>query len=229
MKILFFDATQDWIEVGTCSFFSSGSVNSNNLNPNNFILHYRISYPSVKESSFRLILEIEKALQESQWDKPDLIVFCDGPGSFTGVRITVTSARNLSQLWKIPLFPIHSVDLYSLGLALKHYKTVFLALDGKQGKYFYGGFSSGAFLSIQDLEPKKILEILERADFSKSIFAVSGNVSPFSNPDLLNLNENLPHFFEALQTDVIRSLLTKDQFSNYTEVLPFYLRGTYVD
>ncbi len=219
MKILFFDASQDWIEVSTCSISDSFEHE----------LHYRIAFKSVKESSFRLVKEIETALEKSSWEKPDLIVVCDGPGSFTGVRITITTARSLGQFWNIPLLPIHSVSLYSLSLFRTLGKSTLIALDGKQGKYFFGGLPFESFSSIQDLEPQNIMRILERADFSKTNFAVSGNALPFSQPELLILNENLPNFFEALQTDYFRSLLTKEQFSNYAEVLPFYLRGTYVD
>ncbi|HCJ67064.1 MAG TPA: tRNA (adenosine(37)-N6)-threonylcarbamoyltransferase complex dimerization subunit type 1 TsaB, partial [Elusimicrobia bacterium] len=56
---------------------------------------------------------IENVLKDSEWQVRDLegIAVDEGPGSFTGIRIGLASARTLAQLLNIPLVGIVSLDV----------------------------------------------------------------------------------------------------------------------
>ncbi|MBI3395654.1 MAG: tRNA (adenosine(37)-N6)-threonylcarbamoyltransferase complex dimerization subunit type 1 TsaB, partial [Spirochaetia bacterium] len=69
---------------------------------------------------------------------PDWIVTTRGPGSFTGVRLSVGTARNLSQLWNIPILGIDSLTLYAYEAAdlrtMSH--PLVVMIDGKQNRVY---------------------------------------------------------------------------------------------
>ena len=70
--------------------------------------------------------------------KPAWIVASIGPGSFTGVRLGVGFARNLGQLWQIPVLGIASLRFYCYDILCrkKDLSSIALMIDGKQGRIY---------------------------------------------------------------------------------------------
>ncbi|MCZ8341643.1 MAG: tRNA (adenosine(37)-N6)-threonylcarbamoyltransferase complex dimerization subunit type 1 TsaB [Leptospira sp.] len=232
MRVLFFDTTQDWIFVGVYELTNLGSS----------VLYERVS-TSPKESSFKLVSYIEEALSKTETSKPDCIFVPAGPGSFTGIRITVTTARDLSQLWNIPCLGRDSLEVYLLSI---HHQwlsertgesfpnknlsnNLAVAVDGKQAKYFvkYGNLHS--FSKSLDLKLDKIQNLRELESVSPNAkFIISKNT-----PE--NLKNWYPLEIESLRFNQVLWVM-KDQLlnlnlsdSNYQTLLPNYIRGTYVD
>ncbi len=78
-----------------------------------------ISYLNIKAThSERLILQIDKCLKDSDMclDELDLIIYSNGPGSFTGLRIGLATVKGICTAKQIPLFPVNS--LYSMAYNL---------------------------------------------------------------------------------------------------------------
>lgn len=124
-KVLFFDATNQWIIVETFHLDNDGKLKA--------IASYFGIHP--RESSKFLIQELQNILKKSDWKAPDLIVSALGPGSFTGLRIAVSTARNLSQLWKIPSIGFDSLNIYT---SFYHQETgdpVVVGIEAKQKKF----------------------------------------------------------------------------------------------
>lgn len=64
--------------------------------------------------AFRLLPGmIEVCLKQGGIKKPDQIACVRGPGSFTGTRLAVATARNLAQLWQIPVYACDSLSYYA--------------------------------------------------------------------------------------------------------------------
>ena len=83
-----------------------------------------INEVSIREGlvhSEKLIPLIEKMLRDTEWGIEDIegIAVSTGPGSFTGIRIGVSTARALAQCLKIPLVGIASLDSLIYGIASK--------------------------------------------------------------------------------------------------------------
>ena len=82
---------------------------------------------------------IQRLCQNAGIDKADWLICTTGPGSFTGTRLGVAFARNLSQLWQVPVMGILSPEFYSYTLLWerKDIEELALMLDAKQ-KRIYG-------------------------------------------------------------------------------------------
>lgn len=59
-----------------------------------------------------LAREIERILHGQ--NKPDLISVTNGPGSFTGLRVGLTTAKMLAMAWNIPVVPVDTLQAIAL-------------------------------------------------------------------------------------------------------------------
>ena len=135
MKILFFDATNSWILVYSFQV------------DRNFQELYKFGGNFPKEASTRLVLELKNSLTSVQWKKPDILVTCLGPGSFSGIRISVSTAKSLSQIWKIPVYGVDSLELYSSFYFQLEKKRVLTSICGNKNtrKSYLGIFDKNGF------------------------------------------------------------------------------------
>lgn len=66
-----------------------------------------------KEISKLIMPTIKDVLEKK---KPDSVIVCNGPGSFTGVRLGVTIAKTLSYTLEIPIRTITSLECLAISL-----------------------------------------------------------------------------------------------------------------
>ncbi|EOQ88861.1 tRNA threonylcarbamoyl adenosine modification protein YeaZ [Leptospira yanagawae serovar Saopaulo str. Sao Paulo = ATCC 700523] len=229
MNLLYFDTTQDWIHVLTAFLDETKAVHLNN----------NLIESSPKEASYRLVSMIQTALQTSNIKKPDCIVVPNGPGSFTGIRITVTTARDLSQLWSIPVVGFDSAHLYLIGMENENpsnvdskrqlEKTSLICLDGKQGKYYTKFMNGVNFSETKDQTPTEIIQSLEVIGKTPNNWYYTGTFPNFYPKDAIKIEATNLNLSSILQYSLeqIKQIDLKDY--DYLSLLPNYIRGTYVD
>ena len=206
MNILFFDATNDWIIVKV-------------YQTDKELYSYSGNHP--RESSFRLITDISKALDSVGIEKPDRIVTCLGPGSFTGIRITVSTARNLAQIWNIPVTGIDSVEMTASWYFHKTGKPVLALLEGKQKKV-YAGYFDGNYKGGFDLLPLDIPRVFSEEERNCVI----------SNSELVQYGQKMNEIPDPgyIIKKRIKEIINADvETNNYNNLLPNYIRGSYVE
>ena len=88
-----------------------------------------------------LIPQIDITLKSAGIEKKkiNLIVCGVGPGSFTGIRVAVTTARMMAQLLEIPVMPLPTQKIFALcaGTDGDIFAT---ALDAKKGRVFAAAY-----------------------------------------------------------------------------------------
>jgi tRNA threonylcarbamoyladenosine biosynthesis protein TsaB len=87
-----------------------------------------------------LLAGIEEAAGEAGgWEGIDLIAVGIGPGSFTGLRVGVATARALSQGHGIPIVPVGSLAALARGIGERHgaeRRPRLAAIDARRGEAF---------------------------------------------------------------------------------------------
>lgn len=86
-----------------------------------------------------LILLIDSLFKKAQMEisQLDAVVVGIGPGSFTGVRIGLATARAIGLSLGIPVYGVNSFETY----AVEYDRPVWVVLDTKRGDYYTQAFN----------------------------------------------------------------------------------------
>ncbi|MDV6234046.1 tRNA (adenosine(37)-N6)-threonylcarbamoyltransferase complex dimerization subunit type 1 TsaB [Leptospira ellisii] len=219
-KILFFDATNQWILAETYLLDGDETIERS------------ASYSGIhpRESSKLLIQELRNVLKISDWKKPDLIAAALGPGSFTGLRIAVATARNLAQLWEIPALGFDSLNVYTSYYFQEVGDPVVVAIEAKQKKIYLGMEDRRGFFGSMDVKPDEVVERIPEDRLQAFLTSQKYSDRPefFEGTSIL---QNLPSASAILQRNVsvVREALEHPDRFPYWKLVPNYVRGTYVD
>ncbi|MBS1955817.1 MAG: tRNA (adenosine(37)-N6)-threonylcarbamoyltransferase complex dimerization subunit type 1 TsaB [Cyanobacteria bacterium SZAS-4] len=93
-----------------------------------------------QEAVASLMPSVAELMAQAGWQKSDLncIVVGEGPGSFTGVRTGIVTARSIAQGLSLPLVPIHLLDCYASVCQL----PAAIVLSAGRSRYFVAGYFS---------------------------------------------------------------------------------------
>jgi tRNA threonylcarbamoyladenosine biosynthesis protein TsaB len=97
---------------------------------------------AVRTYSARLIPEIASLLESKYATLRDVevIVVVNGPGSFTGIRVGLSTAKGLAEGAGIPVIAISRLALLANASGLPH---VLAAIDAGRGEYYVGEYRNG--------------------------------------------------------------------------------------
>jgi tRNA threonylcarbamoyladenosine biosynthesis protein TsaB len=107
----------------------------------------------------RLLGAAEAALVRAGlgWAEVDRIAVGVGPGSFTGLRIGIATARALAQARGLPLVGVSSLEALALGA--RDAELVLAVLDARRGEAFAAAWRGGApVLPAAALSPEALAE-----------------------------------------------------------------------
>ncbi|HNU90731.1 MAG TPA: tRNA (adenosine(37)-N6)-threonylcarbamoyltransferase complex dimerization subunit type 1 TsaB [Spirochaetota bacterium] len=156
-----------------------------------------------------------------------------GPGSFTGIRIAVSTARMLAQALAIPLAPVVSQLFYAVSVGASPGEFILTAFDAKKGRVFGALYRAGEDpLAPAELVPPGDYEIswlLEPARGARTI-AVGDGAERYSDRIGLALSKCelltgfIPSGERACRLVERFHAETPHRFEDISKVLPFYAR-----
>ncbi len=177
---------------------------------------------------------LESLLSESglSIDEINLIAAGRGPGSFTGVRIGLTTARTLAQILSIPLIGFISHELYAASAADRGYAQIITALDAKKKRVFGAahsvcGVRAESLVPAGDYPPE---ELLKKCDPSAKTLCAGDGCSLYA--------EKITSYFDNcdIENEITLSAEKTAEFvrekaeliapggGDYREAVPFYAR-----
>ncbi|MBI3333828.1 MAG: tRNA (adenosine(37)-N6)-threonylcarbamoyltransferase complex dimerization subunit type 1 TsaB [Candidatus Omnitrophica bacterium] len=101
---------------------------------------------------------IQRLLRLGGWRLQELDGFAlsIGPGSFTGLRVGVTTVKTLAWALKRPVLPVSSLEVIAHNAAGGG-STVFLFQDARKGKVYTAGFQPDGQGRLKRLSPDELL------------------------------------------------------------------------
>jgi tRNA threonylcarbamoyladenosine biosynthesis protein TsaB len=117
---------------------------------------------AVRTYSARLIPEIAALLKSRQATLADIeaIVVVSGPGSFTGIRVGLSTAKGLAEGAGIPLIAVSRLALLANASLLPH---VLAAVDAGRGEYYVGEYRNGNNLGETLLSGKETVAAAQQS------------------------------------------------------------------
>lgn len=191
-----------------------------------------------------LLTGIKKILDDGnvRLSEMDLILSGRGPGSFTGIRIALATARGLSQATGKSLAVISSLELYFLAFApLSGNECLWLPfMDARKDRIYSSGFSSQGEWIIKegDYFPQELWEITnnwKKKEKNRQIRLFSPDPSwhenndkkkpflPFNKEEIIQLEFNKELFRDRIQKKVLY-IAQNQGLGDYNIGLPIYLR-----
>ena len=181
-------------------------------------------------------------------DEIDLIGTGIGPGSFTGIRIAVSTARMFAQILRIPLVGIKSQEIYAASVQGFDNHTILAAFDAKKSKVFAGVYSLKGSDPHEIIEPGDYYmdEILESTinhndiryikevegavnlvcigDGCKKYMDVIDNLSKENGFFYTNIINFIPNGKAATELTISKYNESPKKYINFENTLPFYAR-----
>jgi len=190
-----------------------------------------ISYLDIKVThSERLLPQIDYGLKHCKLtiDDIDLVCLANGPGSFTGIRIGLSTAKGICLAKEIPLLPINSLELLAYNLFGVN-RDILCFVDAKMNEVYAALYSPQLkeIIAPCNSKPERFI-----GKVNSSIIIVGDGKNKYQDlfkKDKLDYINSLPHQDIALASNLVTIALLKDtppkySFKEISDLEPYYLR-----
>jgi len=166
---------------------------------------------------------ISSVLQEASvsMDSLHTICVCAGPGSYTGLRVGLSTAKGIAYVKNIPLMLFNRLDL--LAWSQQRDAPFAIALKARAGEYFFAGFDANGEQTIAPMH------------------AFAADLQPYADQDMLFLTDDTDFAVSdrSLQIDATEAVaithwiakaearFAEGRFDDLAYSEPFYLKGAY--
>lgn len=101
---------------------------------------------------------IERVMAETGWGWQDLDAFAlsIGPGSFTGLRVGVTTVKTLAWAVHKPVVPVSTLEVIAQNLHDSDVREIRLFMDARKGKVYTARFRPGESGLVERLSPDRL-------------------------------------------------------------------------
>jgi len=147
INLLTFDASDAYLKI---ALYIDGKIST--LSVNNNSRHIESLVPSVK-----------KALEETggSVDKIQKILVCVGPGSFTGIRIGISTAEAFGYSLKKEVYGFSVFDVYNYLYKDVNDDTIVIPIiDAKKNRYYCSFLNGRSGYKILDISKEEIARII---------------------------------------------------------------------
>ncbi len=196
------------------------------LAEDNKIIAVEEDYDTKYSHAERLHVFIDKVIDKAGISFKDLsaISVSKGPGSYTGLRIGVSSAKGLCYALGIPLISVPT--LHSLAMQVKEEGVIVPMIDARRMEVYSSVFSA----SYEEIRETKA-EILDENSFvdyleSNKVFFIGNGVEKFSaickHKNAVHIKNKLPSSNEMAMLSFSKFL--KGDFEDVSYFEPYYLK-----
>ncbi|MBE8190568.1 MAG: tRNA (adenosine(37)-N6)-threonylcarbamoyltransferase complex dimerization subunit type 1 TsaB, partial [Candidatus Thioglobus sp.] len=205
------------LAIDTCTQVCSVSLRVENQQTNRLV-------EGVEKSSSLILPLCAEVLAEAKITPAELdgIIYTQGPGSFTGVRMCVAVAQGVALGQNIPTIGFSTLKLLGFAAEKKyHTKKVAVALDARMGQVYWGIYQEQTLLDESLKNPAEVPKL------SSDFIGVGSGWGAYrqalcQQTGITNLQ---PDFYPKAQDLIDLYLLKTEQKLDNQLALPTYLRN----
>lgn len=170
-----------------------------------------------RNHSVQLLPFIDELTQSVGWQPSDLtrVVVSDGPGSYTGLRIGVTTAKTLAFTLQLSLAPVSSLALLASNAEVTDALIVPI-MDARNQNIYTGTYQwrSGTLINVDADKHSNIPNLIEHLKQTNQSIVFAGEYAAFKQdlqsalPKARFINDVLPHASHMPQLVDENKLLT---------------------
>ena len=202
------------------------------LEDDKLICEYTIN--TKKTHSQKLMPMIENILKLSDLDikEIDAIAICVGPGSFTGLRIGMATAKAMAHVNNIPLIGVNSLEILGANMDLCN-RNICSILDAQRNQVYMNKYilKDDKITELEEISIKPIDELLEEISSSnedwvlvgESVYKYKEKIEEISNITIPSPANNITKA-STLCFVARDKMLANDQVYNCYNINPMYIR-----
>lgn len=181
----------------------------------------------------RMLLMVEQCLQEADLLRSDLdaLAVSMGPGSYTGLRVALSTAKGLCIALNIPLIGLSTLEIIAKGATSLHDKdpvTYIPMIDARRDEVYYGVYEGGGGV-IKDASPliltPESIHILVK-EYEKIVFCGNGSAKIHRCAPLSMDVKIIPNDPSAAEMSALAlGKWIKKDFLNLFSATPTYLKS----
>ncbi|MDI3309913.1 MAG: tRNA (adenosine(37)-N6)-threonylcarbamoyltransferase complex dimerization subunit type 1 TsaB [Thermoanaerobacterium sp.] len=176
---------------------------------------------------------MDELLKMAETKKEEIthIAVCEGPGSFTGLRIGAATAKGLAQSLDVPIVGVSSLD--ALAYNVGEFKGIICPIiDALRGHVYTAFYKSGGEISrLKDVSLKELKEVLSIVKgYSEEVLFVGDGIVSYKD----TLKSALPDaIFASPINNISRASsigmmalkkISKGEICTYLDFKPYYIR-----
>ena len=172
-----------------------------------------------------LLPQIEEVLKIAGAEKVDAVAVSIGPGSFTGLRIGLATAKSLAYAWQIKIIGVPTLQAISYHFPTSS-ATILPLLDAQKNRAYVQAFKAGA--PVSKIEVKPIDEIvLAAGEIDGEVFLCGDVLNKIKvelppNVKIAPVNCRMPRAVNVALCG--KFLLDAGEVSNVMNLEPLYVR-----
>ncbi len=184
-----------------------------------------ISQEAKLTHSETLLPQIEQVLKIANVEKIDAVAVSIGPGSFTGLRIGLATAKALSYAWQVKIIGVPTLQAISYHFPTNN-AVIIPMLDAQKNRAYFQKFKSCKPLS--EIEVKNIDEIVASAgEIDSEVFLCGEVLSKIKvdlppNVKIAPINCKMPRAVNVAMCG--KDLIDAGEISNVMNIEPLYIR-----
>ncbi len=154
-----------------------------------------------------------------------------GPGSWTGIRVAVSTARAVSQTLNIPCLPVSTHEIFAMGYPFAAGDVIVTAFDSKKKRVFASAYLINddyypeLVISAGDYEPEQLASLID----GRKVFGIGNGFEKYR--DYFETLSNITIIGDYIPTGKRIADFALKKFnenplpnSNYDDIMPVYLR-----
>ena len=132
------------------------------IEDNKLICEYTVNTKTTHSQKLMPMIENMLSMSGFNIKEIDAIAICIGPGSFTGLRIGMATAKAISHVNNLPIIGVNSLEILAGNMNLCD-KKICSILDAQRNQVYTGRykFENGSIVEIQPVDVVEIENLLE--------------------------------------------------------------------
>lgn len=214
--------------IDTSSMAASVAV----IEDNKLICEYTINTKKTHSQKLMPMIENMLGLSDLNIKDIDAVAICEGPGSFTGLRIGMATAKAIAHVNDIPIIGVNSLEILGANMNLCD-KKICSILDAQRNQVYTGRYEyqGTKLVEIKEIGIQPIDELLEELAQSKeqwilvgeAVYKYEEKINEISNIEVPAPSNNVTKAGSLCSVAKVKFDEEKDVFNCYN-INPLYIR-----
>ena len=214
--------------IDTSSNASSVAV----IEDNKLICEYTVNTKTTHSQKLMPMIENMLSMSGINIKEIDAIAICIGPGSFTGLRIGMATAKAISHVNNLPIIGVNSLEILAGNMDLCN-KKICSILDAQRNQVYTGRykFENGNIVEIQPVDVVEIENLLEEISkdsdewilVGEAVYKYEDKITEIKNIDRPAPSHNVTKA-SSLCSIAIKKYNNNIDIHNCYDINPMYIR-----